>query len=286
MLHSVYHTKTRIHIVKIEKKIANITLLCYTGNRKGETAVNGIDLNSPITYRYSSLRYFAEGEHHIKRYAEEDVLLLVYEGVLRFTEDGTAYEIGAGQYHIQKHDTDQDGPLPSSSPRYFYVHFSASWTDGGLPADGTFDPDTLKPLILELDRLRRDGATLTEQTAAFFRILACLLHKEKTPTAADEIEVYLCEHYREQITLALLSQTFHFSPNHIISLFKREYGVTPFEYIARLRIKRAEWLLEVTSDTVESIAYECGYANYSHFYRTFEKQNGMSPRAWRASRPL
>ena len=51
----------------------------------------GIDLNKNINYKYASLRFFNEGEHHIDRICGEDVLLLVFKGVLRFSEDGTEY---------------------------------------------------------------------------------------------------------------------------------------------------------------------------------------------------
>ena len=50
--------------------------------------MKGIDLNKQIIYLHSSLRFFDKKEHHINRFCEENVLLLVYEGVLRFSEDG------------------------------------------------------------------------------------------------------------------------------------------------------------------------------------------------------
>lgn len=250
--------------------------------------MSGINMNKSMQYLYSSPRYFAEGEHHIKRFCEEEVLLLVYEGILRFTEAGREYEIGPGEYHIQRAYTDQDGPVASSTPKYFYIHFHAAWDDDAscLSPSGTFNYATMKPLIEELDRLRRDDATLAEQSAVFLSILSQLYRKEKTPTAADQIAGYLRDHYREKLTLEELSQTFHFSPNHIINLLRREYGMTPFAYINFLKIKEAEWLLEVTSNTVESIAYDCGFRNYSHFYRTFEKQNHLSPKEWRDKRKI
>ena len=50
--------------------------------------MNGIDLNKPIAYKHASLRFFNKNEHHIDRFCEDDVLLLVFDGVLRFSEDG------------------------------------------------------------------------------------------------------------------------------------------------------------------------------------------------------
>lgn len=64
--------------------------------------MQGIDLNKPIRYKTASLRFFKEGEHHISRRCPEDVLLLVYDGVLRFSEDGVPFEISAGQYYMHE----------------------------------------------------------------------------------------------------------------------------------------------------------------------------------------
>lgn len=64
--------------------------------------MEGIDLNKPITYIHSSLRFFNEKEHHINRFCEENVLLLVYKGVLRFSENGIEHEVRPGEYYIQK----------------------------------------------------------------------------------------------------------------------------------------------------------------------------------------
>ena len=93
---------------------------CYTflGDR-----MRGIDLNKPIVYKHSSLRFFEKNEHHISRVCDDDVLLLVYEGTLRFLENGEEYAVTAGHYHIQQHGSRQAGHLPSDSPKYLYVHF-------------------------------------------------------------------------------------------------------------------------------------------------------------------
>ena len=57
--------------------------------------------------------------------------------------------------------------------------------------------------------------------------------------------------------------------------------MTPFEYINTLRIKEGERLLEVTSKSAESIAYECGFGDYSQFYKAFKKIYNISPVEWR-----
>ena len=81
-----------------------------------------------------------------------------------------------------------------------------------------------------------------------------------------------------------ICRKFNFSKNHIINIFKKDYNVTPVKYINDVKLRRARYLLEVTSESAENIATESGFGDYSHFYKTFYKENGMSPTEWRKQR--
>lgn len=245
--------------------------------------MNAIQMNKPILYQTASLRYFKEQERHCKRFCDMDVLLLVFEGVLRFSENGEEFEVHAGEYFIQKKDCFQDGKIPSDAPKYLYVHCIADWTDdeNGLPRRGTFDYQALRSLFERLDESAHKEETLIEQTALFYEILSRLYKKEKKWTLADMIAQYLSENAQSKISLAELCSTFHFSKNHVINLFKKEYKSTPFSYLCQLRIKNAKRLLSVTSRSAEDIAFACGFSDYSHFYKLFKKYNNFSPAEYR-----
>ena len=109
----------------------------------------GINMDSPILYKHASLRYFDENEHHVTRFCRHHVLLLVYEGVLRFSEDGVPAEVRAGEYYIQRKDRYQSGEVASDAPKYLYVHFDAEFCEGGsmLPERGRFDYAELSTLV-------------------------------------------------------------------------------------------------------------------------------------------
>ena len=246
--------------------------------------MEGIDLDRTIIYKTSSLRFFEEGEHHVTRFCPHDVLLLVYDGVLRFSEDGVPYEIRAGQYHIQKHGSFQAGELASDAPKYFYVHFVGEWRDGEgvLSRGGEFEYAELLPHIMKLDALSHGDYTYTERTALFFEILSKLYRASaREDTLAVKIKRFIDERYLEFSSLDDLCREMHYSKNYLINAFKAEYGMTPIEYLNDVKIRRAMYLLEVTSRSIDEIAEESGFNHYSHFYRLFTRKNSLSPFEWR-----
>ncbi len=55
------------------------------------------------------------------------------------------------------------------------------------------------------------------------------------------------------------------------------------EYLAILRVRRAQHLLRRTTLSVKEIAFRVGVRDPLYFSRLFRKVVGQSPRAWRAS---
>ena len=71
------------------------------------------------------------------------------------------------------------------------------------------------------------------------------------------------------------------SQEHVCRTCKAVTGVTPSEYVNRIRIDHAARMLRGTEVTVDEVIAGCGFENVSYFYRLFRKQIGMTPRAYR-----
>ena len=69
---------------------------------------------------------------------------------------------------------------------------------------------------------------------------------------------------------------------HVCRMAKEYLGVTPSSYVNEKRMEYAAFMLAGSELTVDSIAYECGVENLSHFYRLFRRQYGVTPRKYRA----
>lgn len=81
--------------------------------------------------------------------------------------------------------------------------------------------------------------------------------------------------------LAALAREARLSPYHFLRTFQGVTGVTPHQYLLRLRLRRAALRLATGPAKAVDIALECGFGDVSNFNRAFRAEFGVSPRAWR-----
>jgi len=92
--------------------------------------------------------------------------------------------------------------------------------------------------------------------------------------------LYLNQHYHENISLRQLASVACFSPAYFCSYFRNIAGLTPKEYITRLRIDKAQELLIKGSMTITGIALETGFESLAYFDRVFRHYTGLSPQEY------
>ena len=235
------------------------------------------------TFHSCDRKTFRENEYHVTRTYRYSVLILMLEGVLRFREGGRDVELHAGEYYIQKQGLLQEGVALGVSPVYFYMEFDGTYAEdgnGGIPLRGTYSAELLCPLLSECVRL-----FYTERPSQFFlnatlcRALDALV-AETSPAVrlAHRLKNYLDANYPSAVSLASLSEKFGYSQNHLNRVFRAAYGVSPYRYLASVRIAKAHWLLTHTDVPVHLVAEMVGYTDASAFYRGFVKAYGASPR--------
>ncbi len=107
------------------------------------------------------------------------------------------------------------------------------------------------------------------------------LKLQKENALVKEIKQYIHEHLREKINLADVSKHVFFSVPHVEKLFKEETGVSVIRYLIEQRLSLAKNLLLDASLPLRAVAEKCGFPDYNFFSRTFRKNIGCSPLAYR-----
>ena len=87
-------------------------------------------------------------------------------------------------------------------------------------------------------------------------------------------------------SLPRLAEAASVSPRTLLRHFQQELSQSPLDYLHGLRCARARVMLEVTLESVPSIATACGYADPAAFRRIFARYTGMAPSEYRQRHTL
>lgn len=133
-----------------------------------------------------------------------------------------------------------------------------------------------------------EGFALEEAALAVLGAVQRALHDGAAPAAAaadDERAVaaarYIDAHAHEPLLLDAVASAVGASPFHLMRVFRRAVGVTPHQYLMRVRLVRALALLRDSALPVTEVAYEAGWSDLSNFMRTFRRDVGCSPGQFR-----
>lgn len=97
----------------------------------------------------------------------------------------------------------------------------------------------------------------------------------------ESILAYIEAHLTEPLTVAELCRRFNVSKNALYKSFAAQLGCTVSEHITKLRLERAERLLQTTRLPVYEICEQVGIDNYQYFCRLFKKKKGITPLGYR-----
>ena len=97
-----------------------------------------------------------------------------------------------------------------------------------------------------------------------------------------EIKQLMDEHFAKPITLEWLADQAHISKYHLSHSFRRQYAVSPIQYLNKRRLQEAEHLLTHTTHSLSEIGNMIGFSSASYFSQAFKHHTGMSPSEYRS----
>ena len=101
------------------------------------------------------------------------------------------------------------------------------------------------------------------------------------PWQIKQLRAHIAENLASPITLEDLAAMCRLSVSHFSRAFKTSFGEPPHSYIMRQRIEEAKRLMLEREESLSQIALACGFADQSHFCRSFRRAESDSPNFWR-----
>ena len=81
-----------------------------------------------------------------------------------------------------------------------------------------------------------------------------------------------------------LRQVLPLNRTYLSQLINAEYGCNFYQFVTNYRIEEAKRLMREHPDmTMEDVAKQCGFSSARSFYRTFDREEEMTPKEWLAA---
>lgn len=106
--------------------------------------------------------------------------------------------------------------------------------------------------------------------------------KHTPPWLSRILEKLKTEHCR-RLTLGELAREAGVHPVHLSRVFRRRVGEGISEYVHRLRVRTACERMLAPHASLAELSFSTGFADQSHFTRSFRKFTGMTPAAFRSA---
>lgn len=171
-----------------------------------------------------------------------------------------------------------------------FVRDGSVWSSAGVTAG----------IDLALAMIAEDhGAELARQVAKWLVVYlqrpggqsqfsAHLTPVSPAAVGVRELQVWVGDHLDGDLSVIALARRAGMSERTFQRAFRAQTGVTPAQFVERLRVEHACRLLEAGALSIREIASRCGYANVETLYRAFARQQKGTPASYRShfqSRP-
>ena len=131
--------------------------------------------------------------------------------------------------------------------------------------------------------------TIFEAKEGIEKMLLCISdylgekNQKRSRKLAKKAAQYIDEHYTEKITIDAVANAVYLSAGYLMTIFKREMGISIVSYLTTKRMDMAKKMLRESDTRICEVAEKVGYANATFFSTTFRSSTGMSPKQYRKS---
>lgn len=145
--------------------------------------------------------------------------------------------------------------------------------------------------VIRNEALFRQYLTVVETLSApaIDRLLSLLAARATSPVPLRPTSLALQQALRHSLqtppSLDALAQRFSLRKETLIRTFKQDTGLTPGSFLAISRIEFAKARLRA-GDDIADVSYQSGFADQSHFHKTFVSYTAATPRQYATGRSI
>lgn len=152
------------------------------------------------------------------------------------------------------------------------------------------EDDGREKLLGEVRAEVKNAVTLCDVTVILHELCGRLISLKAARSQETELQqnvitkamLYIDGHYAEDnLSVEAVAEMMNLSPSYFGKLFFNSTHLYCNDYIGDIRMKKAAWLLENTSETVNIISIKIGIVNTNYFYVLFKKKYGVTPAQYR-----
>lgn len=258
-------------------------------------AVRGGIMDAPVKATDCRIFYVEDGQGwiHIDGTAfslRKRCLFYCCGGSTYRVQSQTGLQLICINFDLTHNHGDRSMPFPVCSKE-------AQWPHMPVHYDPVEDSDFLSSyLYLEdgawlresIDTLVAEQAEDTELSrmlcSSLLKTLLLQLHRAKRqemPAKLAAVQAYIRSHYMEPLTNRQLGDLAGYHEYYLNRTFLAFTGMNLHEYLVKVRMEQAAWLILNTELPLNTIAEQVGIRSYPHFSSCFRKSRGCSPAQFR-----
>lgn len=127
-------------------------------------------------------------------------------------------------------------------------------------------------LHMELDRKTLSGQNKPEESDD---------SKDANAKLIEKVKSFVNQNYKE-LTLEKTAEHVRLNPYYLSSFFHQHTGEKFYDFVLRIKMKKASELLRKTNKKIYEISEMVGYTNANSFSRTFKNYYNLNPKEYRS----
>jgi AraC family transcriptional regulator len=229
-----------------------------------------------------------DGDSNLMHYHEHPNFYFILNGGSIEKRTHVAQELQTGAFRFYRAGEYHQNVRCGEQAKSINLEINSSWLQDQHTQESVLEAAVKIPwagcLVLKMfyELAAADAAT----TPSVQLLLNDLVHTtgktlQSRPIWLKRVQELLLDRWSEFLSLEDLAVASGANPITISKHFHRYFGCTLGEYMRKVKVSRSLQLIRSTDLPLTDIAYQCGFADQSHFIRCFKQYTGFLPAHFR-----